>query len=385
MPALLLFGDTVRSAALRHEVPLAIIDPLLWAQSDDRTAVLTTDIERSRIAARLPDVEILDFFDFGYRELRQQGSSTADATREVVARAVRSLGIGDAVVPEEFPVGLADRLRSDGVRLMVDEQAIASRRRAKRGHELDGIRAAQRAAEAGMAAAEAILARAEPGREGGLCVDNEELHAEHVRDALRAACAELGAPCPPDVMVASVWDGYGHEPGSGPLPAGLPIQIDLFPLHEESACWADMTRTFVVGEPTPEHAELIAEQEALVGAALEEAVHATHAGITGRELYDRTCDRFEAAGYRTQRTGGGEDPVEGFQFSLGHGVGLELHEEPTLGLGGSDGLISGDVVAIEPGLWDRRIGGVRLEDLVLVTDDGCERLTRYPYGLTPRR
>src|SRR5205085_2567764 len=188
------FGDPVRSAALRHEVPLAIIDPLLWAQSDDRTAVLTTDIERSRIAAHLPDVEILDFFDFGYRELRQQGCSTAEATREVVARAVQSLGIGDAVVPEEFPVGLADRLRSDGVRLVVDEQAIASRRRAKHGHELDGVRAAQRAAEAGMAAAEAILARAEPGGEGRLYVDNEELHAEHVRDALRAACAELGSP-----------------------------------------------------------------------------------------------------------------------------------------------------------------------------------------------
>jgi Xaa-Pro aminopeptidase len=105
--------------------------------------------------------------------------------------------------------------------------------------------------------------------------------------------------------------------------------------------------------------------------------------VTGRELYDATCDRFEAAGFRTLRTDPGDDRTEGFQFSLGHGVGLAVHEEPSLGLGGYDQLVVGDVLAIEPGLWDRRIGGVRFEDLVLVTEDGCELLTQYPYGLAP--
>jgi Xaa-Pro aminopeptidase len=184
-------------------------------------------------------------------------------------------------------------------------------------------------------------------------------------------------------MVASVWDGFGHEPGSGPLPVGLPIQVDLFPRHEETACWADMTRTFIVGEPAAEHADLIAEQEQLVRAALEDARAAIRPGVTGRELCDATCDRFESAGYRTQRTGPGEDPSEGFQFSLGHGVGLEVHEEPSLGLAGNDPLVPGDVLAVEPGLWDRRIGGVRYEDLLLVTDDGAETLTDYPYRLQP--
>jgi Xaa-Pro aminopeptidase len=186
------------------------------------------------------------------------------------------------------------------------------------------------------------------------------------------------------VIVASVWNGAGHEPGSGPLPAGLPIQVDVWPRHEASGCWGDMTRTFVVGEPAPEHAELIAAQEEIVRAALEDARAGARPGVTGRELFDRTCDRFEAAGYRTQRTGPDPDePMAGFQFSLGHGVGLEVHEQPGLGLAGHDPLVAGDVLAVEPGLWDPRIGGVRFEDLLLVTEAGCETLTQYPYDLTP--
>ena len=133
-------------------------------------------------------------------------------------------------------------------------------------------------------------------------MNGKPLLAEDVRFGLREACAAHGAPCPPDVIVASVWQGSGHEPGSGPLPAGLPIHIDLWPRHEASGCWADMARTFVAGEPVPEHAELIAEQAALVREALEQATAAVRPGITGRELFDATCDLFESAGYPTQRT-----------------------------------------------------------------------------------
>lgn len=379
----LLFGDTQRSAALRHEVPITIIDPFLWAELDGRPVILTSRLEQERIAAALPNAEILDYFAFGMKELREQGLSHAAAECEVAARVARHLGLEAIVVPGDFPVALADRLRDDGVSVTVDDEAFHARRRAKSPQELEGIRVAQRAAEKGTAAAATLLATAEPGADGNLYLGGEALTAERVREALRAACAREGVSCPPVVMVASVHDGFGHEPGSGPLPAGLPIQVDVFPCHEPTACWADMTRTFVVGDPAPEHAELIAEQEQLVRAALEDARAAIRPGVTGRELYDAVCDRFEAAGHRTQRTGPGEDPSEGFQFSLGHGVGLEVHEEPSLGLAGRQPLVAGDVLAVEPGLWDRRIGGVRFEDLVLVTDDGGETLTDFPYELAP--
>jgi Xaa-Pro aminopeptidase len=382
MPALLLYGDTERSPAMRHEIPVAIGDGMLFAELDGRTAILTSWLERDRISAVLPDAEILDFIDLGMRAFVEQGMTRLEAEREVIAKAVERLGIAEAVIPGNFPVAVADRLRGDGVSLIIDDEMVSARRRVKRGAELDGIRCAQRAADAAMSRAAELLAHASVADDGTLrAPDGGPLLAEAVREDLRRVCANHGATCPADMIVASVRNGGGgHDPGRGPLPAGLPIQVDIFPRHEASACWADMTRTFVVGEPTTDNARLIADQERLVRTALEQARAAVRPGVTGRELHEATCELFEAAGWATQRTGGGE---EGFQFALGHGVGLEVHEAPGLGFSGREPFVAGDVVAIEPGLWDKRIGGVRLEDLLLVTGEGCETLTTAPYDLAP--
>jgi Xaa-Pro aminopeptidase len=378
MPDLLVFSDTERSAALRHEVPIAIGDPFLFAEVDGRAAILTNSLERERVAAVRPDARLVDYEDVGFRELLESGLPRPAIMLEMVSRAVAEIGVRKALVDPDFPLAVADRLRADGLTLTPDHDAFAMRRRSKSSAELTGIRRAQKAAEAGMAAAAALLRRAVP--EGGrLVLDGAPLTAEQVRAALRDACAAHGAPAPPDVIVASLWQGFGHEAGTGPLPADLPIQIDLWPRDEATGCWADMTRTFVVGEV----GEAVRAQEALVADAFAKVKAAARPGITGRELHAMTCDVFEAAGHRTQRTGPGEDPNAGFQFSLGHGVGLEIHEDPGLGQSGRTPLVAGDVIAIEPGLWDPAIGGVRFEDLLLITDDGNETLTDYPYDLTP--
>ena len=378
MLGLLLFGDTERSAALRHEIPLAVIDPLLFAEVEGRRTVMTSVLERDRICRILPEAEILDYAAFGIRDLVRDGMSLPDAEREAVAQAVGELGIKQAIVPGDFPLALGDRLRDDGIAVTVDDGAVALRRRVKSAVELEGIRAAQRAAEAGMTAAGKLLSRSRPTGDGGLEFGGERLRAEDVRATLRAACAKAGSPCPPDVIVASVLSGYGHDPGSGPLPSGLPIVVDIWPRNERSSCWADMARTFLVGDPAPEHAEMIAAHRRVVTLALERAKAAIRPGILGRDLYDLTCEVFEAEGHLTQRTAQREEEMRGFQFSLGHGVGLEVHEHPSLGLAGHDPLLAGDVLAVEPGLWDPRIGEVRFEDLVLVTEEGCETLTRFP-------
>lgn len=376
-PALVIYGASGESAALRHEVRVSIMDPFLFARIDGCPHVMVSVLERSRVEAALPDAELYDLNDLGLPELRESGMPYPEIELELASRAAAAMGLREAVADPLMPLAIADRLRADGITITPDAAAFEARRRSKLDWEIDGIRSAQRAAEAGMAAAAELLRRAEVDGDW-LKVDGERLLAEQVRAAAREACAALGAPTPPDVIVASVHQGFGHEPGSGPLPAHLPIQVDLWPCDERTGCWADMTRTFVVGEA----ADGVSGQEVLVREAIEAARSATRPGVTGRDLHATVCEIFEAAGFRTQRTGPGDNPEDGFQFSLGHGVGLEVHEEPGLGQIGRSPLVEGDVLAIEPGLWDATIGGVRFEDLLLVTADGCETLTDYPYELT---
>jgi len=140
MRGLLLAGDTERSAALRHEIPVPIGDPLLFADVDGRRYVLTTRLESGRVQRELPDVKILDFFDLGYKELVERGLTMHEAGLEVEARVVRDIGISEAIVPADFPLALGDRLREEGVVLTVDETAVALRRRSKSPVEIEGIR-----------------------------------------------------------------------------------------------------------------------------------------------------------------------------------------------------------------------------------------------------
>ncbi len=370
----LLYGDTQRSAAMRHEIPISIGDPFLYAEVGGINYVMTSGLERERIAAARPDAELVDIADLGFYELLSSGLERDQIFPELIARAAAHTGVRTAIVDYNFALGVAERLRADGITLIVDDATIKSRRRVKSPGEMDGIRRAQGAAEAAMAAAESLLRSAAPV-DGTLHVDGRPLLAEQVRAAMRDACWEHGALLPPEAIVASVWQGFGHEPGSGPLPAGLPMELDLWPRDSASGCWADMTRTFLIGTAPDE----VVRQEELVREALEQVRGAVRAGVLGSELHAMTCDLFEAAGYPTQRTGPGEDATEGFQFSLGHGVGLEVHEDPVLGLASGEPLVAGDVLAVEPGLWSREFGGVRFEDLLLVTDGGCETLTSYPY------
>ena len=378
MPDFLFFGDTEHSAAMRHELPVAIGDGLLIGIVDGRTHITVSHLERARVEQAAPDAMLHDFADLGFRELLERGLTFHEIDLELASRGAAAMGIRQAIADPGMPIAVADRLRADGIVLHPDYPAVAARRRVKSAAELAGIRRAQDSAEAGIAAAAALLRRAVPDGDG-LSVDGEVLSAEAVRATLRDACAAHGAPAGPDVIVASDWSGGGHDPGSGPLPANMPIVIDLWPQDEASGCFGDMTRTFVVGDIGDDVRAL----ERLVRDALEQARAAVRPGVTGSELHAMACDLFESAGYRTQRTGPGDDPDDGFQFSLGHGVGLSVHEAPGLGMTGRDELVPGDVIAVEPGLTVHGIGEVRLEDLLLVTSDGSETLNHYPYDLTP--
>jgi Xaa-Pro aminopeptidase len=382
MTDLLIYGDTLRSPAMRHEVPLGIGDPFLYLESDGRRVVVTNALEDDRIAQAAPELERVLMEELGLDELIAQGLQREVVYREVFVRAVQRVGIQAAIVPPEFPLALADRLRAVDVELTPDDERFEARRRRKTAAEMAGIR---RATEAGLAGlAECARALREARIDGDqLRLDGEVLTSEIVRARVRDVCARAGAPAPDDIIIAPMrpGDAVGHESGSGPLPAHAPICIDLWPQDEESGCWSDMTRTFVRGDVS----DAIAALHALVLEAHERACAAVRPGVPGVEVYGVACDVFEAAGHPTQRTKApGETLRHGFYFGLGHGVGLEVHEAPALGRTGREPLIAGDVIAVEPGTVDPRDGGMRVEDLLVVTEDGHENLTAsFPYDLTP--
>jgi Xaa-Pro aminopeptidase len=363
--ALVLYGAPELSADLFHAVPAANIDPFLYVESNGRRAATVSQLDADKVAAL--GIEIVDRYDLGADELISRGISSHELEIELARRACERLGVRRARVPSEFPVGVADRLRGAGVEVVVDPEAFVEKRRVKTASELEGIRRAQTAADAAMGVAARMI------REGG--VTSEEVRAE-----MQTLCDAQRCDLADDVIVAhGPQSAIGHEAGYGPIGEGEVVVVDIWPRDRISRCWADMTRTFVAGGMEP--AEEIAEYWRLAREALDRSFAEVRAGADCRHIFVISCEPFETAGYPTQRTKApGAKLEEGYFHSLGHGVGLEVHERPNLGRT-PDTLVAGDVITLEPGCYSKALGGVRLEDLVLVGEDGAELLTDFPYDL----
>jgi Xaa-Pro aminopeptidase len=375
---LLIYADSLRSPEMRHEVPVAIPDPFLYAERNGERHVVASSFELDRITVVAPDLQIMPLEEFGLDELYAQGLSRDEIELEVVLRAARRYGIEQASVPATFPLELGDHLRANGIQISADRDLFVSRRRVKNEAELAGIRRAQHAAEAAMTAASDLLRLAERDN-GQLMLDGETLTCERLKLAVEQAFTANAAFADEFIVSHGAQTAVGHDMGSGPIAPDEPVCLDLFPRDRESGCFADMTRTFVVGEPSDE----LREYHRLCREALDISVAAVRPGIAGSELNRICCEVFEEHGFRTLLSKQpGEVLKDGFYHSLGHGVGLEVHEQPTLGRGPGE-LVAGDVIAVEPGLYRSGYGGCRLEDIVLVTDDGAEVLTEYPYDLEP--
>jgi Xaa-Pro aminopeptidase len=374
----LIYADSIRSPEMRHEVPLAVPDPFLYAERNGERSVVLSSFELDRLAEVAPGLNSLPYEELGIDELYAQGLPREEIELEVILRATRRFGVEEAVVPSTFPLLVADHLRVNGIRVSADREHFVSRRRVKNEAELAGIRRAQRAAEAAMDAARELLRSAER-QNGSLLADGEQLTCERIKLAVEQAFTANGAFADEFIVSHGSQTAVGHDMGSGPIAPDEPVCLDLFPRDRDSGCFADMTRVFVVGTPSDE----LLEWHKLCKEALDRSTAAARPGIAGTDLYRITCDVFEEHGYPTLRSKEpGEVLQDGFYHSLGHGVGLEVHEEPTLGRAPGE-LIAGDVIALEPGLYRHGYGGCRLEDLVLVTEDGPQVLTDYPYDLQP--
>ena len=378
MSDLLIYGDTIRSPELRHEVPVPIPDAFLYAEKGDRRVAILHSLEIPRVREDAPELEIVPLEQLGIDDLLAQGNPYWQNELEIALRACRELGLERPAVPPGFPVAHADYLRANGVDVVVDRDVFDNRRRSKNETEIAGIRRAQRACEAALDAARELLRKAQPNG-AGLEVEGKPLTCERIKRVIEDVFADHEVEGSDMIVAHGPQTAVGHNSGSGQIAPNEPIVFDLFPRDKATGCYSDMTRTYVVGEPSDE----MREWYTLVKRALETSTADVKPGVNGRALFELVCDQFQEAGYKTQlNKDPGEVLEDGFFHSLGHGVGLEVHELPSMGRTGQD-LVPGDVVTIEPGLYRSGYGGLRLEDIVLVTQDGYEVLTQYPYDLTP--
>jgi Xaa-Pro aminopeptidase len=377
MTDVLMYADTTRSPELRHEVPARIIDPFLYVEHEGAPSAVLSHLDAEGACATRPDLRIMAPEQLGLDELLAKGVDAEEALIEIAVRACLRLGVRLAIVPPRFPLELADRLRAEGVELQVDREAFDRRRRVKSPIELEGVRRALCAAEQGMRAAAELIRAAEP-RNGEALVEDEPLTCERIKAAIRTAVTDQGAIAEDMIVSHGGQTAIGHDRGSGSIEQGEPVVVDLWPLDPASGCFADMTRTFVIGGATEE----LQAWHSLCLEALNRAVEAARPGVRGRALHELVCELFHEHGHPTQLSKQrGEILRDGFFHALGHGVGLEPHEAPNIGRSKTDELVSGDVLALEPDLYRHGLGGCRVEDLVHVGEESAELLTQFPYEL----
>ncbi|MFT4889667.1 MAG: Xaa-Pro aminopeptidase [Halobacteriales archaeon] len=344
-------------------------DPYVTLYTPDRLAIMIKSLEYPRAKRESRADAVRRPSDFGY-----SAYGTPADHRDAVAAFLAEFDVGAVAVPLRFPAGHADGLRERGIEVTPEDEGVVTRVRAiKTDDEIDYIREAQRATEAAMRRAEDLIANAAV-RDGVLQHEGEPLTAERVKRVLQRNLLDRGYDLGEPIVAPGEQAADPHERGSGPLRADEPILIDLAPRDEDSKYHADMTRTFVRGEPSDE----FRERYEVTREALDAALAALQPGVTGAEVHDAVCDVYEEAGYATLRSD--PDTETGFIHATGHGVGLDGHELPSVGPGGA-ALEPGHAVTIEPGLYAPTVGGVRIEDLAVVTEDGHENLTEYPIEL----
>ncbi len=348
-------------------------DPYITLYTPAELRLLVSELEygRARKADRPDVVERHSAYDFA--DLRKEYGDD-EARGRMIAAFLASAGVDAVVVPKRFPLETADALREHGIHVQTDRMEILAKLRARKTDaEIEHIRTTQRANEAALRAAEEMVREAEI-RDGTLYHEEEPLTAERVKEEIEITLLRHGCGLNETIVAGGESGADPHERGSGPLPAHEPIVIDVFPQDKETKYHADMTRTFVRGEAS----DAVRTRHELTREAKEAALASIQAGVTGEAVHDAACTVYEEAGFDTLRST--PQAETGFIHSTGHGVGLDIHERPRLAPGGPP-LEEGMVITVEPGLYDPAVGGIRVEDIVVVTEDGHENLTDYHESL----
>jgi Xaa-Pro aminopeptidase len=368
--ARLIYAASETDADLLYATGFFAPDPFLFIEHRRRRLLVMSDLERDRARSQAHVDRVLSWMDF-QRALEKAGRPAAGA--DVIAAVLAHLKVRRVVVPASFPLRLAMDLDERGVDLEMGPDPFWPERAIKRPDEVRAIEASLRAAEAGLLAGIEALRACRIGRDGWLRRNGRRFTAEDLRSEVNRTIMGMGYVPSHTICAPGDQAVDPHEAGHGPLRAHTPIVMDIFPRSEKTGYFGDLTRTVVRGRARAALHEMYA--------IVCEGVRLGHArvrpGADGPTIHSEILALFDRHGYTTGVRNG---RMQGFFHGTGHGLGLQIHEPPSIGRRPST-LTQGHVVTVEPGLYYLGLGGVRIEDVALVTATGSRNLTRVPKQL----
>jgi Xaa-Pro aminopeptidase len=367
--ARLVYAASETDADILYPTGFFAPDPFLFIQRGRTRVLVMSDLELDRARAQATVDRVLSWSKIAAP--LERGGKRAPAA-DVIALALKQLGLRRVTVPQSFPLGLAQELGRRGIHLQLGPEPFWPEREIKQPREVRAIEASLRAAEAGLLAGIEAL-KACRIRGGWLMRDGRRFTAEDLRSAVNTRMMADGFVPAHTICAPGDQAVDPHEAGHGPIRAHQPVVMDIFPRSEATGYFGDLTRTVVRGKASFALHELYA--------IVHEGVRLGHRmlreGIEGMDVHRAIQDLFERQGYRTGVKNG---RMQGFFHGTGHGLGLQIHEAPSIGKRPCL-LRAGHVVTVEPGLYYLGLGGVRIEDVALVTKAGSRCLTRVPKQL----
>jgi Xaa-Pro aminopeptidase len=339
-----------------------------FAKGDEVLVVSALEIDRARAQSKVAQV-IEDREAYAYKSWAR-----------LAAKMLRERGMHEARVSPRLQAAQLEDLRAEGITAVVDRELLLAERRHKSAAEAEAIHASQRAAEAAVVEVVRQLAAADI-KDGVLWANGGPLTSEHLYARAQLVLGEMGFTCPEMIVAGSPECALPHFRGEGPIRARAPVIIDIFPVGRGSHYHGDLTRTVVVGEIPEEFRRM----HAATLQALDAGVESIRAGVPGKDVHLAVCQVLVDRGFGTTSVGyEGPEGVAKMNHSTGHGVGLDVHEEPSLRQTSDEPLREGDVVTVEPGLYKLGLGGVRIEDTGMVTSSGFQNFTTLTRSLDPK-
>jgi Xaa-Pro aminopeptidase len=364
---LLIVADSEREANMLYATGLFVPDPFIYLNFGGRPLLVMSDLEIDRARAQAPHCRVASL-SACQQKLRREGVKSPGFAR-VIRQILREKKIRRAVVPDNFPLGLAKELKKLGVKLK-PLAAVFPKREIKSADEVRKISAALTMAEVGMAEGMEVLRRSKIGRNRKLIYHGLPLTSEKLRSVIDCAILQACGLAANTIVAGGQQACDPHERGHGLLRANEPIIIDIFPRSQKTGYFGDITRTVVRGRAN----EAVRKLYDTVWRGQKIGFEKIRANTPTADVHKAVQKFFLQQGYKTGRHDG---RMEGFFHGTGHGLGLEIHEAPRLGATSAGKLRIGHVVTVEPGLYYPEIGGVRLEDVALVTGNGAKNLTRF--------